>query len=182
MHSCALPADLGRRRPPPRGPAAPRIAPRRRSLGCRCPCSAEHASARQAGRAAAARPLRWLSFIQRAAREEVQAPPGVTPPSPQVPTDGGRARWAPMATNGACPGHRRVPGGRERLCRAVCMYSLYTVLYALSVTRRARALSICMVQEVIICDVDIMYFYSIINHTLSDPQWRASRADMWVRQ
>ena len=39
-----------------------------------------------------------------------------------------------------------------------------------------------MVQEVIICDVDIMYFYnSIINHTLSDPQWRASRADMWVR-
>ena len=39
-----------------------------------------------------------------------------------------------------------------------------------------------MVQEVMICDVDIMYFYnSIINHTLSDPQWRASRADMWVR-
>ena len=35
-----------------------------------------------------------------------------------------------------------------------------------------------MVQEVIICDVDIMYFYSIINHTLSDPQWRASRADI----
>ena len=32
-----------------------------------------------------------------------------------------------------------------------------------------------------ICDVDIMYFYSIINHTLFDPQWRASRADMWVR-
>lgn len=139
VRSCALPADSGRRRPPLRGAFAPRAAPRRWSLGCWCPWAAGHASARQAGRAAAARPLRWLSFIQRAAREEVQAPPGVTPPSPQVPTDGGRARWAPMATNGTCPGHRRVPGGRERLCRAVCMYSLYTVLYALSVTRRARA-------------------------------------------
>ena len=37
-----------------------------------------------------------------------------------------------------------------------------------------------MVQEVMICDVDIMYFYSIINRTLFDPHWRASPADMWA--
>ena len=58
VRSCALPADSGRRRPPLCGAFAPRAAPGRRSLGCWCPRAAEHASARQAGRAAAAWPLR----------------------------------------------------------------------------------------------------------------------------
>ena len=58
VSSCALPADSGRRRPPLCGAFAPRAAPGRRSLGCWCPRAAEHASARQAGRAAAAWPLR----------------------------------------------------------------------------------------------------------------------------
>ena len=40
-------------------------------------------------------------FHSESCQRGPRAPPGITPPSPQVPTGDGRARWAPMATAGA---------------------------------------------------------------------------------
>jgi hypothetical protein len=89
VRSCALPADSGRRRPPLRGAFAPRAAPRRWSLGCWCPWAAGHASAREAGRAAAEWPLRWLSVMQRAAREDLEHPRGSPHPPHRYPQAAG---------------------------------------------------------------------------------------------
>ena len=137
VRSCALPADSGHRRPPLCGAFAPQAAPRRWSLGCWCAWAAGHASAREAGRAAAARPPLCFSVMQRAAREALRVSPGVTPASPQVPTGGRRVRWAPLVTAGAGTGHRSAPGGRESLFCAVCMYSLYNIVCSVSDTTSA---------------------------------------------
>ena len=82
----------------------------------RCPRAA---SARQAGRAAAAWPLRWFSFIQRAAREDLEHRRGSPHPphttgTPQAVGEHNGRRWCRVAA-------------REALFRArspVCMYTV----------------------------------------------------------